>query len=105
MPMLRKLATIATAAEAARRYAKRNPDKAAEYLDQAARFVDKQTKGRYSGQITGAARKVKSAAGIRETGGPATGYGPAAGNGHLPGAPGLGTSPEYGTPAPGPAQP
>ncbi|MCU1665572.1 MAG: hypothetical protein QOI36_500 [Pseudonocardiales bacterium] len=67
MPLFRKLATLATVAEAARRYAKSNPDKAAKYLDQAAQFVDKQTKGKYSGQISGAAQKAKSVAGIRQT--------------------------------------
>ena len=67
MPLIRRLAMLATAAEAARRYAKSNPDKAAKYLDQAAAFVDKQTKGKYSGQIRGAADKAKSAAGIRAT--------------------------------------
>jgi hypothetical protein len=64
MPMLRKLATIATAAEAARRYARRNPEAAGKYLDQAAEFIDKQTKGKYSSTITGAVGKVKGAAGI-----------------------------------------
>lgn len=64
MALLRKLATLAAAGEAARQYAKRNPDKAVHYLDQAAAFVDKQTKGRYSGQISGVARTAKSAAGI-----------------------------------------
>jgi hypothetical protein len=75
MPMLRKLAVLATAAEAARRYAKSNPDKAAKFVDQAAQFVDKQTKGKYSGQIQGAASKAKSAAGIRTTGHGPTGNG------------------------------
>jgi hypothetical protein len=65
MPLFRKLATLATVAEAARRYAKSNPDKAAKFVDQAAKFVDKQTKGKYSGQISGAAQKAKSVAGIR----------------------------------------
>jgi MT0933-like antitoxin protein len=65
MALMRKLATLAAAGEAARRYAKRNPDQASRYLDQAAAFVDKQTKGKYSHQITGAAQKAKSAAGIR----------------------------------------
>lgn len=77
MPLLRKLATIATAAEAARRYAKKNPDKAAQYLDQAASFVDKQTKGKYTSQIDGVAQKVKDAAGVRSTpgaGSAANGY-------------------------------
>ncbi|NMH98960.1 antitoxin [Pseudonocardia acidicola] len=68
MPLFRKLATLAGAAEAARRYAKKNPDKAARFVDQAAQFVDKQTKGRYSGQIDGAARKVKDAAGAGRPG-------------------------------------
>jgi alkylation response protein AidB-like acyl-CoA dehydrogenase len=100
MPLFRKLATLATAAEAARRYAKKNPDKAAKYVDQAAQFLDRQTKGKYSGQISGVASKAKSAAGIR----PAPGYG-AAGNGHGPGASGLGTAPEYRKPSPGAVQP
>ncbi|OLT17612.1 hypothetical protein BJF78_12440 [Pseudonocardia sp. CNS-139] len=65
MPLFRRLAVLATAAEAARRYAKSNPDKAARLVDQAAQFVDKQTKGRYSGQIRGAADTAKRAAGIR----------------------------------------
>lgn len=64
MALIRKLATLAAAGEAARQYAKRNPDKAAHYLDQAAGFVDKQTKGRWSGQISGVTRKAKSVAGI-----------------------------------------
>ena len=67
MPLFRRLAVLATAAEAARRYAKSNPDKAARFVDQAAQFVDKQTKGKYSGQIHGAASKAKSVAGIRPT--------------------------------------
>ena len=62
--MIKKLGALAAAAEAARRYARKNPDKAGKYLDQAAEFVDKQTKGRYSGQIKGAAQKAKGAAGI-----------------------------------------
>jgi hypothetical protein len=76
MPWMKKLATIATAAEAARRYAKKNPDQAAKYLDQAAAFLDKQTKGRYTAKIDGVTEKVKGAAGVRRTPG-----GPAA-NGH-----------------------
>ncbi len=80
MPLFRRLATLTAAAEAARRYARSNPDKAGKYLDQAAAFVDKQTKGKYRTQIDGAAKKAKSAAGI-----PATpGYGPPQGNGQLP---------------------
>ena len=70
MAMMRKLAMLAAAAEAARRYAKKNPAQASKYVDQAADFVDKQTKGKYSGQIKGAADKAKNAAGI-----PRRGYG------------------------------
>jgi MT0933-like antitoxin protein len=80
MPLFKRLALLATAAEAARRYAKSNPDKAAKYLDQAAAFVDKQTKGKYSGQIRGAADKAKGFAGIRQT----PGHG-ATGNGYTQG--------------------
>ena len=68
MAMLKKLAVIAAAAEAARRYAKKNPAQASKYVDQAAGFVDKQTKGKYHGQINGAAQKAKSAAGIDRPG-------------------------------------
>jgi hypothetical protein len=75
MPLLRKLATIATAAEVARRYAKKNPEKAGQYLDQAAAFVDKQTKGRYTTQIDGVTQKVKGVAGVTTTPGTsANGY-------------------------------
>jgi hypothetical protein len=103
MPMFRKLAMLAGAAEAARRYAKSNPDKAAKYVDQAAQFVDKQTKGKYSGQIRGAASKAKSAAGIRQT----PGHG-ATGNGYTPGYDqnaGYGKSEGYTAPPPPRQQP
>jgi hypothetical protein len=72
MAMLKKLAVLAAAAEAARRYAKKNPTQTAKYVDQAAGFVDKQTKGKYHGQINGAAQKAKSVAGVHQPG-PATG--------------------------------
>jgi len=77
MALIRNLAVLAGAAEAARRYAKNNPEQASKFLDQAAQFVDKQTKGRYSDQISGVTQKAKSAAGInRPQAGPA-------GNGHV----------------------
>jgi hypothetical protein len=82
MPKLRKLAVLATAAEAARRYARSNPDKAGKLLDQAAAFIDKQTKGKYSDKITGAARSVKGVAGI-PTPSPVVPANPAT-NGQLP---------------------
>jgi hypothetical protein len=65
MGMFKKLAVVAGAAEAARRYAQKNPAQAAKVVDQAARFADRQTKGKYSGQIRGAADKAKGVAGIR----------------------------------------
>ncbi|MBL8926052.1 MAG: antitoxin [Pseudonocardia sp.] len=67
MPKLRNLAALAAAVEAGRRYARKNPDKAGNYVDQAAAFIDKQTKGKYSGQIHGVIGKVKSAAGLPPT--------------------------------------
>jgi hypothetical protein len=66
MPLFRRLTALAGAAEAARRYARKNPDKAGKYLDQAAAFVDKQTKGKYAHHIKGAADKAKGAAGISQ---------------------------------------
>lgn len=60
--MIRKLAALAGVAEAARRYARKNPDKVSKYAEQAGRFVDQRTKGRYSSQINGAVRNVKNAA-------------------------------------------
>ncbi|MCE3556198.1 antitoxin [Pseudonocardia sp. RS11V-5] len=64
--MIKKLGVLAGAAEAARRYAKKNPEQAGKFLDQAAQFVDKQTKGKYSGQIQGVAQKAKGVAGIHD---------------------------------------
>lgn len=93
MPMFKKLAALAGAAEAARRYARKNPDKAGKLVDQAAQFVDKQTKGKYRGQINGAVRKAKGAAGIPTS----PGYG-ASGNGS---AQGYDRNADYGSPAAG----
>jgi MT0933-like antitoxin protein len=104
MPLLRKLATIAAAGEAARRYAKKNPDQAAKYLDQAAAFVDKQTKGKYTAKIDGVTQKVKGVAGVSSTPTDPTA------NGHVQSAAGYGapqpspatTPPPVSKPAPGP---
>ena len=76
MGMTKKLAVLAAAAGAAVTYAKKNPEQASKIVDQAAGFVDKQTKGKYSGQISGAAEKSKSAAGIDPTGPAAPGTTP-----------------------------
>ena len=67
MPKIKNLAALAAAVEAGRRYARSNPEKAGKYVDQAAAFVDKQTKGKYSGQIDGVVGKVKGAAGLPRT--------------------------------------
>ena len=67
MPKIKNLAALAAAVEAGRRYARNNPDKARRYVDQAVAFVDKQTKGKYSGKINGVAEKVKGAAGLPRT--------------------------------------
>lgn len=127
MSLFRRLTALAGAAEAARRYAKANPDKAGNALDKAAQFVDKQTKGKYTNQISGVARKAKDVAGIPQ---PGYGYGapgttppaprpagptptpPPAGNGHQPGYQGGAVPPAQGgqqppafpPPSPGPRQ-
>ncbi|MBW0129179.1 antitoxin [Pseudonocardia oceani] len=102
MALFRRLATLATAAEAARRYAKSNPDKAGKYLDQAAAFVDKQTKGKYRTQIDGVAKKAKGVAGL-PTGPGATGNGHDAPTQVNPPADGP-TTQGYRPPQPGPRE-
>ena len=67
MPKIKNLAALAAAVEAGRRYARSHPDQAGKYVDQAAAFVNKQTKGKYTGQIDGVVDKVKGAAGLPRT--------------------------------------
>ena len=67
MPKMKNLAALAAAVQAGRRYARNNPDKAGRYVDQAAAFLNKQTKGKYSGPIGGVVNKVKNAAGLPPT--------------------------------------
>ena len=67
MPKIKNLAALAAAVQAGRTYARNNPDKAGRYVDQAASFLDNQTKGRYSGHIDGVVGKIKSAAGLPGT--------------------------------------
>lgn len=62
MALMRRLAALGAAAEAARRYAHNNPDKAQRYIDQAAAFADKRTKGKYSRQIGSASSKASELA-------------------------------------------
>ncbi len=64
MAMLKKLAALGAAAEAARRYAQKNPEKVRQFTDKAANFADKQTKGKYSNQINQAKHKVTEVAGV-----------------------------------------
>jgi MT0933-like antitoxin protein len=110
MATLKKLAALAAAAEAARRYARKNPDKAGKFVDQAAGFVDKQTKGKYTRHIDGAARTAKGVAGIPTTG-TGTGTGAAAtgtSTGTTQGfetSAGSGTHPGDGASAPGQSSP
>jgi hypothetical protein len=64
MALLRRLAALGAAAEAARRYAQKNPDKVRELAGKAAKFADQQTKGKYTGQIDSAVRKAAEVAGV-----------------------------------------
>jgi hypothetical protein len=62
---LGKLVALAGIAQAACRYAKNNPEQVHKLADQAGRFVDERTKGKYHNQIDGAVRKVQDAANRR----------------------------------------
>ncbi|WP_037066242.1 antitoxin [Pseudonocardia acaciae] len=64
MSLFRKLAVLGAAAEFARRYARKNPEKARELTEKAARFADQQTKGKYHGQIESARNKIADAGGF-----------------------------------------
>jgi hypothetical protein len=66
MPLIRRLAALGAAAEAARRYARNNPEKARQYTDRAARFANERTKGRYQGQINAVTRKLAELGGFAE---------------------------------------
>ncbi|HEU0088069.1 MAG TPA: antitoxin [Pseudonocardiaceae bacterium] len=63
MGKLGKLAALAGAGAAARKFLRENPDKVDRFVEQAGRFVDQRTKGKYHSQIGGAVRKVKDATG------------------------------------------
>lgn len=80
MALLRRLAALGAAAEAARRYAQKNPDRVRELAGKAAKFADQQTKGKYTGQIDTAVRKAAGVAGIAEPA-PVSPSGPAAASG------------------------
>lgn len=68
MSKLGKITVLATAAEAARQWAKNNPNKAHGYIEKAGAVVNQRTKGKYSKQITGATAKAKEAV-AKQTGG------------------------------------
>jgi len=59
MARFKKAAVMFTAAETARQWAHRNPDKARAYVDKAAAFVDQRTKGKYHSQLEGFSRTAK----------------------------------------------
>ena len=61
MGKLGKITVLASAAEAARQWAKNNPDKAKGYIDKASRVVNDRTKGKYAKQVDGASAKAKDA--------------------------------------------
>ncbi|MGH3860113.1 antitoxin [Actinokineospora sp.] len=60
MPKLRKLAALAGAAAAARKYANAHPEKVDRAATKAGRIIDQRTKGKYHTQIDGALRKLRS---------------------------------------------
>jgi MT0933-like antitoxin protein len=61
--MLGRLIALAGVVEAARRFAKNNPDVVSKIVDQGGRLVDQLTKGKFSNQIGGAVRKVQDTTG------------------------------------------
>jgi hypothetical protein len=61
--ILGRLIALAGIVEAARRFAKDNPEVVGKIVDQAGRLVDQVTKGRFSNQIDGVVRKVQDTTG------------------------------------------
>ncbi|WP_022923522.1 antitoxin [Serinicoccus marinus] len=59
---LRKIAALGAAADAARRFARKDPEKTRSYLDKAADFADRQTTGKYTSQIRSVCDKAGQAA-------------------------------------------
>lgn len=66
MSLVKRLAVLGAAAEAARRYAQKNPEKARGFAEKAAQFADERTKGKYSNQIDSAKRKLADVGGFAE---------------------------------------
>ena len=70
----RKIAALGAAADAARRFARKDPEKTRSYLDKAAGFADRQTKGKYTSQIRSVSEKAGQAA-LGDEGRPGPGEG------------------------------
>ena len=70
----RKIAALGAAADAARRFARKDPQKTQSYLDKAAGFADRQTKGKYTRQIRSVSDKAGQAA-LGDEGRPGPGEG------------------------------
>jgi hypothetical protein len=68
MAMLRNLAVLGAAAEVARRYAKKNPEKVNQMAEQAARFIDQRTNGKYRQLIDSTLHKVRQVNGGNQPG-------------------------------------
>jgi hypothetical protein len=67
MSLMRRLAALGIAAEAARRYAQKNPEQVRKLTDKVASFADQRTKGRFHGQIESAKRTLADLGGYRAT--------------------------------------
>jgi hypothetical protein len=63
MAVLRRLTVVAGAAQMAREYVKRNPDKVRAAAEQAGRFVDRRTGGKYRTRIDAVVRQVERVTG------------------------------------------
>ncbi|WP_436491883.1 antitoxin [Actinokineospora sp. HUAS TT18] len=60
MAKIKKLAALAGAAAAARKYAAKHPDKVDRMATKAGRIIDQRTKGKYHDKIDGALTKLRS---------------------------------------------
>ncbi len=63
MALIRKLVVLAGAAEVARRYAMKNPEKVNKMADDAAHFINTRTDNKYRSQLNDAVRKLRQATG------------------------------------------
>jgi len=63
MKLFRRLAVLATVADAIRRFAKNNPEQFNKFVERAAGFISQRTNGKYDKQIGGASQKLKDVTG------------------------------------------